>query len=417
MPKWKVLQLSTYPISPRIHGGQRRCGAINDAFQRNGVDVLYVSVGRPIKNELPPGQVHIAVTKELADSLEVNHLLEDILLGQHIFRDSTTRDPFLQHVKRFRPNVVVVEQPYVWPGLKELFAEGRMAELPVVFSSHNIEYAMKEELHTRSLPPSERGPAVDMVRHWEEELCEHSELVVSVSEADAEVLRGMGAANCAVVRNGNDRKRATPEKVHEWTERLLDKSFKRFALFVSSGHLPNCLDFEQMVGRFLGYLPPETGIVVAGSAAYLIDRNNLCNSRDNLSRSRLSLHEHIGDDDLAALLQLTSAILLPVRRGGGSNIKTVEALFSGRPVIGTTYAFRSFEEFAGLDRVRICDEPGDFRATMQQTLLDPKAIPTRADYWSEQLNSITWDNLGNEFVDLMATADWQRPHRLKPATC
>jgi hypothetical protein len=52
--------------------------------------------------------------------------------------------------------------------------------------------------------------------------------------------------------------------------------------------------------------------------------------------------------DLAALKDMAHTFVLPVTSGGGSNLKTAEALYARRNVVATPFAMRGFEAFGDL---------------------------------------------------------------------
>src|SRR5262249_8907569 len=82
----------------------------------------------------------------------------------------------------------------------------------------------------------------------------------------------------------------------------------------------------------------------------------------------------------------------------GSNIKTVEALLSGRPIIATSFAFRSYEEFKDVPRVTICSTKSDFQSALQKYLRAPRAESVMVE---PQLAVVTWPSLGDEFCRLV----------------
>ncbi len=70
---------------------------------------------------------------------------------------------------------------------------------------------------------------------------------------------------------------------------------------------------------------------------------------------------------LECLISNASGMLLPITFGGGSNLKTAEALSSGLPIVGTSIAFRGFEEYRDLPRVTIADTPEEFSNAVRHT--------------------------------------------------
>jgi glycosyltransferase involved in cell wall biosynthesis len=396
----KVLQMGQYPIQRRISGGQRRAGAIFDAYRRNGVDARFAAIFDPAAY---PNEVRadgsFVVGPITAKAVARNPLLIDVTTGARFADDPVCAEPLLRFWNRFQPDVVQIEHCYLWPGVKRLFETGRARRAPVIYSSHNHETAMKRAIYERSLPAEVSAVAAADVGRTEESLTRHAELVVTVSDADASVARAMGAKSCAIVRNGSDRVELKSADLQRWSERLFSDGTRSFALFVSSNHLPNYLGLERLAGTFLGYLPPDCRIAVAGGIGKHMEEQPSFRSDMLLNRSRLRLlGSALSDGDLAAVVQLANAILLPIADGGGSNIKTVEALLSGRPVIATAFAFRSYEEFQSLPRVCLRENPADFQSAIQKAVRAPHQPSVESE---THLAAITWPCLGDEFVRLV----------------
>jgi len=90
-----------------------------------------------------------------------------------------------------------------------------------------------------------------------------------------------------------------------------------------------------------------------------------------LNISRLQILGELSDVDLAAIKFLAHAFLLPIEQGGGSNIKTAEALFSGAYVIATPAALRGFEQLMPLPEVFVAHSPEEFQTAIQEVLCKP----------------------------------------------
>ena len=69
---------------------------------------------------------------------------------------------------------------------------------------------------------------------------------------------------------------------------------------------------------------------------------------------------------LDGLIANATGIVLPLREGGGSNLKTAEALYSGLPLVATTVAMRGYETFRNMDGVIVADDAAAFAAGMRQ---------------------------------------------------
>jgi hypothetical protein len=96
------------------------------------------------------------------------------------------------------------------------------------------------------------------------------------------------------------------------------------------------------------------------------------------------------DVDLASLVSLATVMLLPITLGGGSNLKTAEALLSGNAIVSTSYALRSFEEFRDLPRLTVADTATEFRAAILRAWQAPLEGPSDAE--RSRLATLTWDH-------------------------
>jgi glycosyltransferase involved in cell wall biosynthesis len=80
----------------------------------------------------------------------------------------------------------------------------------------------------------------------------------------------------------------------------------------------------------------------------------------------MALRGFLDMDELIATFHAARAILVPVFTGEGSNLKTADALASGRPVIMTERATRGYEEVLAADDegVTVVPDAQAFRAAM-----------------------------------------------------
>jgi hypothetical protein len=136
--------------------------------------------------------------------------------------------------------------------------------------------------------------------------------------------------------------------------------------------------------------------VIAGSVCEHIYRCLSETRWHTLNLSRLQLLFTLSDDDLAAVKTLAHAFILPIEQGGGSNIKTAEALYSGAYVIGSEAAFRGFNELTTLPEVMVARSPHEFQIAIRDVLLRPsrnklqilQGNPRHSLQWDQCLASI-----------------------------
>ena len=242
-----------------------------------------------------------------------------------------------------------LEEPYLWPVIRTLRNRGHLPGVPIIHSSYNFEAEYRRDL--AEICGNENRELLRKVARQEEEIARECDLVVAVSDLDAACFRRIGARRVMVIRNGGRRVNAARAATSG-----LDSYFgkARFALFVSSAHPPNArglLDLAQGLK-----LPLPGLLVICGGVGTLLEPHRRTYPLIRDARMLGVVDPPILD----ALLSRASVIILPKTRGGGSNLKTSEALLTGRPVVATTQAFVGFEPWTGVPGVTVEDNPALF---------------------------------------------------------
>jgi polysaccharide biosynthesis protein PslH len=75
--------------------------------------------------------------------------------------------------------------------------------------------------------------------------------------------------------------------------------------------------------------------------------------------------------DLRPHLASAAAVVVPLRLGGGTRLKIVEAMAMGKPVVSTTLGAEGIEALPGRD-ILIADEPQNFATSVVRLLEDPQ---------------------------------------------
>ena len=193
----------------------------------------------------------------------------------------------------------------------------------------------------------------------ERELAQSSDAVSATTAEDACVIEEWTGRKVAVARNGTVLRNLAHLK-HILPAPLEPRH--RYLLYVGSAHPPNVAGFWDLVAPALSVLRSNQRIVVAGTMTHPIRSRADQLEHFHLGRDRLVLLGQVGELALDCLLSNATGILLPITYGGGSNLKTAEALVSGLPIVGTSVAFRGFGEYMGWPSVTIADNPAAFAA-------------------------------------------------------
>lgn len=128
-------------------------------------------------------------------------------------------------------------------------------------------------------------------------------------------------------------------------------------LFVSSAHVSNVSGLRWFLDAVRARHLPDLRVVVAGS---------ICDLGPWPDEPGLHFVGQL--DDLAPLYAAARIVVLPIREGAGSAVKTYEALAHGKPIVATSLAFRGLD---GAEGLVAHDEPEDFAAALEALLAAP----------------------------------------------
>jgi glycosyltransferase involved in cell wall biosynthesis len=161
-----------------------------------------------------------------------------------------------------------------------------------------------------------------------------------------------------------------------------------YALYCASAHPPNMTGFFNMFSGGFGSLKPDEKLVVAGGAGPAIAGDVRVHQSAKLAE-RVVVAGLVSQSCLEGLLDGANCIVLPLTQGGGTNLKTAEALWSGKYVVATTVAMRGFERFVGAHGVFIADDPIAFKRTLRQVMGLPPLTLSPVDV--EARRTVLWD--------------------------
>ncbi len=394
----RVLHLTTYPVAIPRHGGQARVANILATYAAAGIESRFVAVYQPeiygpdgVYGADSVGPHDIPFPRDSVHRRRDLPLCTDLASGQFAAADPVAWAHFEEQLVRFRPDVVQLEHPWLWPVVARARREGRVAPFRVVYSSQNVEAPLKRHV-LEGTDPVVVERVTDEIETLERVVVRNADLVVAVTPRDAATYRAWGAERVLVARNGIAERVVDPPVVAEWRRKLRGVDF---ALFVGSAYPPNLVGFWDMFAPSLAFLAPHQRIAVVGGITQILTLDARFAAWREVNASRLLL---LGEQDervLGALLRLASCIVLPITVGGGSNIKTAEAIFARTLVVGTTVSLRGYEDVvAELSGIYCADEPATFRrlvkAALDGGLPRPEAAPEvrRRVLWQETLAAL-----------------------------
>lgn len=114
---------------------------------------------------------------------------------------------------------------------------------------------------------------------------------------------------------------------------------------------------------------PRQRLVIAGGAGPAIMQDPRLSESAKLSE-RVIAPGLVPQSCLNGLLEEAQCIVLPLTQGG-TNLKTAEALWSGKYVLATKVAMRGFEKYYGANGVFVIDEPDAFKRKLRELMQIP----------------------------------------------
>lgn len=371
-----ALVLSVYPIKNPVHGGQIRAAQLLNAYKKVFKRVDYVALCNASVYTRPSRtRQDIPTPSSLTTAIQDDPHLEAILIGMAAQSDTTLSERLHQLITRANPTTIILEQPFLGPAVRDILTNPDLQHIQLIYSAHNVEEHMHQSMLEENGHDTATVEAVSWLTTAEAELVRACDGVITVSPDDAAWFTRHGASSVCVAPNGTSIKRKPSRLASARVARTLTANgIDRYVLFVASAHKPNVDGFLSLLSSRLGYLPLGTGIVVVGTLGH---RLNLEIKKQDPMWFDFFGHRCFSwglatNDTLAALIRGSAAIILPITTGEGTNLKTPEALLSGKPIIATTKAFRGFEAYAGRLHVHIADDPQDFRNETARALSAPQ---------------------------------------------
>jgi hypothetical protein len=150
------------------------------------------------------------------------------------------------------------------------------------------------------------------------------------------------------------------------------------------------MGFEAMVGLDTRFVSKGAAIVLAGGIS---DYFTTTYPQKDKNAKQLWAHcipvGQLSEDRLSGLLHSSDVILLPITQGGGSNLKTAEAVLSSKKVVATPYAFRGYEQYRKLPNITIAGDHDAFQEAIVQSLRSPYV--KRSSSQRRQAQRVRWE--------------------------
>jgi polysaccharide biosynthesis protein PslH len=255
-----------------------------------------------------------------------------------------------------------------------------------VVMAHNVESLIWQRYYETETHPLRRwyiGRQWHKFLRFEKKILGEVEQTIAVSDTDAQRFRDeFGVPRVAVVENGVDTAYFQPQARRRDPLRLL---------FLGSldwrPNLDGARIFLDRVFPILKDAEPETRLCLVGRNPPEELRRKLANMPG------VELHANV--PDVRPFLADCGMLVVPLRIGGGSRLKILEALASGTPVVSTRVGAEGLCLDAGQD-LTVVEDIGDLATALIQAMRNPSILQAQAESGREKvLDRYDWDQLAN----------------------
>lgn len=260
--------------------------------------------------------------------------------------------------------------------------------------AHNVESLIWQRYYETEKQPLKRwyiGQQWRKFERFERKAFQAATRVVAVSEEDAILARErFGTDRIDVVDNGLDR---------QFFEEVVPAHEANRILFLGSLEWRPNLD---AVGLLLDKIFPAVKQAIPEAKLWIVGRN----PPESLSKrvqdlTDVELHANVAD--VRPYLARSALMAVPLRIGGGSRLKILEALGAGLPVVSTRVGAEGLRLISGTDLEIVEDESG-----LAPALIDLLRHPERAEMQASNgrrsvLGHYDWDSLAAKLEE-----SWER---------
>lgn len=240
-------------------------------------------------------------------------------------------------------DIVVFSHPWIYPLVRDVLDRERQM---VVYDAHNVEGLLRASLL------DDGGAGTQVVRDVvavEADLCRAADLILSCSHQDRDTFRRIYEVSAAKVRiapNGSFTEAIRPleQADRDRLRRQLDVPDRPVALFLGTNYGPN-VDAVRFISQTLAPALPGIAFVVVGGVGETLPE-----------RTPVRVTGAVGETEKRAWLQLADMAINPMFGGSGTNIKMLEYMSAGLPVVTTPIGARGIE--TGVRAFVVADKAG-----------------------------------------------------------
>lgn len=346
----RVAVLTTHDPSPLATGDRIRTYELARALQRQGYEPHLIAVvserfSLSSADRLLLGDTYASVTciPRTGSIARMARLARAAALGHavhhHYFWSAAAARQVRQVLQALRPDCTLVSQLYAAPYLPEPLWRSAVLDTQNIESERLATMAAHGSFARRRVARRTRTSTEELEAHTVSQMA----FALAVSQADAAVLERYAPGRVAIVENGfSTRPRAASQA----------PSTPTFVFVGSLGYSANADAAVHLVRDIVPRVEHDAHFVVIGA-----DPPRALRALAAQAAGRITLTGYVAE--VQAFFDQATAVLVPIRQGGGTRIKVLDALAAGVAVISTSLGVSGLPVQPGRD-VLVADDPRAF---------------------------------------------------------
>jgi len=368
----RILMLTPQPPYPPHAGGAMRTLGLLEGLKQAGcqIDLLsFISEGVPDPGTTPAAALCDRIMTVPAPRRRLSRRLADLLLGKadmaRRFASGFYAAALAQLLSKTRYDVIQAEGLEVAAYLTQAKVQQPTA-LPI-YSSTNAEFELQRVMYEADRQAIRRWPAAlysfiqwRRLIQFERAICRKAACVIATSDIDAASFERLApGARVCVVPNGIHTEEYDGNGSH------LELSSAALLFTGSMGYRPNVdatLWFaDQVLGQIRAAVP-EARLFIVGQQPH---------RRLNVLRARSDVEITGYVQDVAPFLHSCAVYVAPLRTGGGTRLKLLQAMAAKCAIVSTTVGVQGLDVTPGGEALIADDAPG-FAQAVIGLLRDPE---------------------------------------------
>jgi len=330
-----IIVLNDFPMYPPDHGGKLRIYNIYRELSSE-YKIIYICFGNNktilenkitekfIEIRIPKGNVHRCLEWFLGKLLGI---AVDDIVAMLLCRSNRNLD---RTIGKYLADceLVVLSLPYMFPAVKDLSGDKIL-----VYESQNVEYSLKKSILREGFI---RDRLCNHVKDIEGGLAEACDILFVTSELDRDGVKEIyGTDNKKMYISPNGTDLSAFKSLYRDGKLCKDKILPiPLAIFIGSGHPPN-VEAAKIILTDIAPKAQDIYFLICGSVCWMI--------RDMPKGKNVGLGYMISDEEKLGLYRAADIALNPMLSGSGTNIKMLDYMAAGLPIITTPVGARGLD--------------------------------------------------------------------------